>query len=186
VIKQIKSFEEYRDLTLKAVEDYNNKDYLAALEKFVCLAETNPSNPKVHEVLILVYLKLGRYADAENEYTVYQKLLAESMPEFKLPPRKTFEEIVSSAGNQLKLEKEHKKEMKKTKNFDAYHSTDTVSRLSLVYMSKGEYHKAEEILLGVKEKIIETCPDHLRHCLALAGVAGQPADEAQLVLAEVS
>ena len=169
-MKKIRNFEEYRDVTLEAVEDYNNKDYLTALEKFLALAEINPLNPKVHEVLILTYLKLGMYSDAEKEYEIYHKLLAENMPEVKIPPRKTFDEIVNSAGDQLKLEKAHKSAMKKTKNFDAYSSADTVARLSILYMAKGEYRKAEEALLGVKTKIIETCPDHLRHCLPLVGV----------------
>jgi tetratricopeptide (TPR) repeat protein len=164
---RITSFEEYRDLTYEAVEDYNNKEYDKALEKFSSLAETNPKNPKVREVLILVCLKLKMYERAQEEYKVYIQLLGESMPELKMPERKTFEEVVESAGDQSKLEKDYKSAMKKKKNFDVYNSCDTASKLGVVYMARGEYRKAEEILLDLKTKIIENCPENLRHCLSL-------------------
>ncbi|MDR2734842.1 MAG: hypothetical protein LBC99_09450 [Spirochaetota bacterium] len=166
---RITSFEQYRDITYEAVEDYNNKEYHQALGKFLDLAETNPSNPKVHEILILTYLKLEMYDKAQQEYEIYHRLVGELMPEMRIPPRKTFDEVAREAGNQLKLEKEHKKVMKKNGKFDVYHSTDTVSRLSIVYMAKGEYRKAEDILLGLKTKITDTCPEDLKHCLTLVG-----------------
>jgi len=165
---RITSFEQYRDTTYEAVEDYNSKDYRKALEKFLDLAETNPSNPKVHEILILTYLKLDMFDKAQQEYEVYCRLVGELMPEMRIPPRKTFDEVAREAGNQLKLEKEHKKIMKKTGDFDVYKSSDTVSRLSIVYMAKGEYRKAEDILLGLKSKIEETCPEEMKRCLTLA------------------
>jgi len=168
---RINSFEEYRDLTYEAVEDYNNKDYDNALGKFLSLAETNPKNPKVREVLILVYLKLKMYEKAQDEYEVYITLLGETMPEVELPKRKTFGEVVEEAGDQAKLEKDYKKAMKKSKNFDAYQSCDTASKLGIVYMARGEYRKAEEMLLDLKTKIIENCPESLRHCLSLVGAA---------------
>jgi len=163
----ITSFEQYRDITYEAVEDYNNKDYRQALGKFLDLAETNPSNPKVHEILILTYLKLDMFDKAQQEYEIYCKLVGELMPEMRIPPKKTFDDVAREAGNQLKLEKEHKKIMKKNAKFDVYHSVDTVSRLSIVYMAKGDYSKAEDILLGVKTKIVETCPEDMKHCLTL-------------------
>jgi len=181
---KITSFEEYRDTTYEAVEDYNNKEYGKALEKFLSLAETNPTNPKVREVLVLVCLKLEMYDKAQEEYEIYMKLLAESMPKALIPKRKTFEEVVTEAGDQAKLEKEYKKVMKKTKNFDIRHSIDTASRLGVVLMASGEYRKAEELLLDLKTKIIEDCPEEFRHCLPLVGIPGQPSTEIQL-LAEV-
>jgi len=164
---RITSFEEYRDTTYEAVEDYNNKEYDKALEKFLCLSEANPKNPKVREVLILVYLKLKMYDKAQEEYGIYIELLGETMPNVQLPERKTFAEVVESAGDKDTLEKDYKKVMKKTKNLDVHHSCDTASRLGIIYMARGEYRKAEDILLDIKTKIIENCPDNLRHCLPL-------------------
>ena len=167
---RITNFEEYRDITYEAVEDYNNKEYEKALEKFLALAEINPTNIKVREVLVLVYLKLKMYEKAQEEHALYMKLLAETMPDARIPERKTFTEIVESAGDQSKLEKDYKKVMKKSvKTFDIYESTETASKLGFLLMSRGDYRKAEETLLGLKAKIIENCPEKFRHCLELAG-----------------
>nr|HPN82089.1 hypothetical protein [Spirochaetota bacterium] len=65
---RIYSYDEYKEMTFEAVEDFNNREYGKALEKFLDLAETNPENPKVHEILVLIYLKLDMLDKAQAEF----------------------------------------------------------------------------------------------------------------------
>lgn len=164
---RIYNYDEYREITFEAVEDFNRKDYDQALAKFLDLAETNPENPKVHEILVLIYLKLDRLDKAQEEFEAYHRLLGESVPGLSLPKRKSFDEMAQEAGDRVELERACEFIMSGSEKIDPWHSTDTVSRLGIVYMSQGEYRKAEELLLGFKQKLLESCPAEIRESVAV-------------------
>ena len=155
---RINTFDDYREITFEAVEDYNRQDYDLALAKFLDLAETNPGNPKVHEILVLIYLKLDMLEQAQEAFERYHALLAESVPHLKLPARRTFQDLCREAGDQKELERECAGIMQENGAFDMFRGTDTVSRLGIVYMAQGDYRKAEELLLSYKEKVLATRP----------------------------
>ena len=154
-------------MTFEAVEDFNNREYGKALEKFLDLAETNPENPKVHEILVLIYLKLDMLDKAQAEFETYHKLLGQSVPGLALPPRKTFGQLASEAGDRVELERACDAIMSGSEKLDPWQSTDMVSKLGIVYMSQGEYRKAEELLLGFKQKLLENCPAGIRESIAV-------------------
>lgn len=164
---RIYSYDEYREMTFEAVEDFNRKDYNKALEKFLDLAETNPNNPKVHEILVLIYLKLDMLGKAQEEFEAYHRLLGESIPGLTLPVRKSFNQLATEAGDQVELERACEAIMSGSEKLDPWQSTDTVSKLGIVYMSQGEYRKAEELLLEFKQKLLDNCPAELRENIAV-------------------
>ncbi|NPV38178.1 MAG: hypothetical protein HPY78_02760 [Brevinematales bacterium] len=145
----IRTFEEYRDITYEAVELYHKKKYKQALKKFLALAETNPTNLKVHEMLTYVYLQLGEYEKADEEYQIYLKLLFEQYPEMRRP--RTFEEIVQDAGEYEEAKKSYENMIAHPMNYDMFEGMAIASRLSIHHMARGEYEKAEEVLLAYQQ-----------------------------------
>lgn len=164
---RIYNYDEYREITFEAVEDFNHKDYDQALQKFLDLSETNPNNPKVHEVLVLIYLKLDMLEKAQEEFEAYQKLLGNSIPGFSLPERKTFDQLAEEAGDPVELERACETIMSGTEKLDPWQSTDTVSKLGIIYMAQGEYRKAEELLLEFKQKLLDSYPAQARETIAV-------------------
>ena len=149
----IDSVESYRQLTLEAADEYNRKNYESALEKFLRLCEVNYKNPKIHEVLVYIYLNLENVNKASEEYDICIRLMQESDPNFKAPIQKNFDELVSEAGNRDELEKQAREVMETTDGEKIIGQIETISKLSVIYMSQGEYAKAEELLCRYKEKL---------------------------------
>ncbi len=148
----VNSFEEYKALTHIAAEDYNGGKMEDALEKFLHLEKYNETNPKVHETLAHIYVKLNKPDQAALHYQRYMQLMLEKHPNLKKPP--TFEEtvakILSSKGSLEVLEKEYEEALEE----EAAESFSIVPlQLSLVYMSKGEFSKAEQIAQEYKKKV---------------------------------
>ncbi len=144
----------YKDLTLQAVDDYNRRDYETALKKFLKMEKANYTNPKIHEILSYIYLKLGDIENAQVQYAICRDLMREEVP--NLMEDRSFEDLVDEAGELKTVEKDFKKIMKKKKGLDPIKDFEIPSKLSIIYMSKGEYTKAEEILLDFKKKYIDT------------------------------
>lgn len=141
----ISTFEEYRDITYEAVKLYHKKKYKQALKKFLALEETNYTNLKVHEMLTYVYLQLGEFEKADEQYHIYLDLLSQQYPDIKKP--RTFEEIVESAGNYEEACQCYERLVNCPDSYDMFEGMAIVSRLAILSMAKGEYKKAEEVLL---------------------------------------
>ncbi|OHD54061.1 MAG: hypothetical protein A2Y33_10105 [Spirochaetes bacterium GWF1_51_8] len=150
--KKIKSQEDYKDITVEAVEQFNKKDFKAALDKFLEMEQSNPENPKVHEILVYIYLNLQDPVNAEKQYKLYINLLKKENPSFKLPATRTFDELVDEAGDLAELENRYNELMSQESIPNLYHDLDVAAKLSVLYMSKGEFKKAEEVLLCFKKK----------------------------------
>ena len=60
-----KLMQQYEELTMEAVADYNSSDFETALKKFLNMEEANPKNSKVLEIIVRLYLKLNRTEDAK-------------------------------------------------------------------------------------------------------------------------
>lgn len=157
----ITTFEEYKALTMAAVEEFNQHDYRDALQKFQKMAKANYQNPKIHEVLVYIYLKLNMIQEAEAELKIYREMLGKEVPQVSLVSTRTFHDLVEDAGDQKQLEKEYKSVMESKKEVDPYEGADTASRLGIIYMSQGNYKKAEEVLLAFKDKLLQTADSRL-------------------------
>jgi tetratricopeptide (TPR) repeat protein len=146
----IKNKDDYKDVTLEAVELYNKKDYKNALIKFKRLEKCNYKNPKIHEMLVYIYLILKNLPMAEKEYENYLELMKKDNPGLVHP--RSFEEIVQEAGNIKDLENRYKKIIsRKIKKFDPIKQSEVPLNLGFLYMSQGRYQKAEEVLVKYKE-----------------------------------
>ncbi|MCX7883096.1 MAG: hypothetical protein N2314_07740 [Brevinematales bacterium] len=145
----IRSFEEYRDITYEAVELYHKKKYKQALKKFLALAETNPTNLKVHEMLTYVYLQLGEFEKADEEYQRYLELLFAQYPDMRKP--RTFEEIVQDAGDYEEAKRSYENLLSSPTTYDLFEGMAIASRLAIHQMARGEYEKAEEVLLAYQK-----------------------------------
>ena len=73
----------------------------------------------------------------------------------------------NEAGDRVELERACDAIMSGSEKLDPWQSTDMVSKLGIVYMSQGEYRKAEELLLGFKQKLLENCPAGIRESIAV-------------------
>ncbi|URA11160.1 tetratricopeptide repeat protein [Thermospira aquatica] len=140
----IKTFEEYRDITYEAVELFHKKKYKQALKKFLALEETNYTNLKVHEMLVYIYIQLGEFEKADEQYRIYLELLSEQYPD--IPKRRTFEEIVESAGNYEEAQHSYENLLKEPEKYNIFEGMAIASRLAIHHMNRGEYEKAEEVL----------------------------------------
>ncbi len=155
--KEIDNFDQYRAFTFDAVEQFNRSDYEGALAKFQEMAAYNPENRKIHETLSIIYLKLERLDDAQREFNTALELANRSTAvPLKLP---TFETFVASLEDIEVLEKRYfQSEASETKT-SAPEKAETSSRLpihlGISYMARGDYQKAEKLLLDYKEKKIK-------------------------------
>lgn len=147
----MKTFEEYKEFTLDAVESYNKKDYQNALSKFLKLAEKNYDNYKIHEILCTIYLKLENIEEAEKEYSIYFDLLKKQIPD--LPQKKNFNELIKDLDDIDELEKKYTDIMEETalpeddSSFSGkiQLSNDAI-HFSLACMANGDYERAEKII----------------------------------------
>ncbi|OHD58625.1 MAG: hypothetical protein A2014_04150 [Spirochaetes bacterium GWF1_49_6] len=150
--KKIKSQTDYKDLTIDAVSDFNKKDFQAALTKFLEMEQSNFDNPKVHEILVYIYVNLKDLENAQKQYEIYIDLTKQQDPSFNVPKLKNFSELVTDAGDAEELERRYREIMEKDSDPDFYADLDIAAKLSVIYMSRGEYKRAEEVLLKFKNK----------------------------------
>ncbi|NPV00165.1 MAG: hypothetical protein HPY53_02170 [Brevinematales bacterium] len=150
--KKIKSQTDYKDLTIDAVSDFNKKDFQAALIKFLEMEQSNFDNPKVHEILVYIYVNLKDLQNAQKQYEIYIDLTKQQDPSFNIPKLKDFNELVNDAGDADELERRYHEIMDKDSDPDFFNDLDIAAKLSVIYMSRGEYKKAEEVLLKFKNK----------------------------------
>jgi Flp pilus assembly protein TadD len=149
--KEIRNAEDYRDVTLDAVEDFNRQNYEAALAKFLAMAQVNPKNAKVQEMLCYVYLRKGDVDKAEESYRSVLEIERENHPE--LAETLTFENLVERSGNLEEVERQYEELIRKD-NLDPMKQFDIPSRLSILYMSRGEYERAADVIERFREKCL--------------------------------
>jgi tetratricopeptide (TPR) repeat protein len=141
----ITTFEEYEQVTKKAITHFNDKKYSEALEIFLSMAQYNASNFKVYEKLAYTYFHLNRLDEAKSSLEQAVLLRSKSggyalkMPDFattvkELPPLES-------------LEKDYRDHSSKKELIP----TTLPIQIGLHYMATGEYKKAEEFL--VKHKL---------------------------------
>ncbi len=147
------TLEQYESLTYSAAGKYNKSDYETALDMFLRLAENNWENPKVHEVLANIYLKLNRIDKSREEFHIYLDLLKRDDPSIILP--RSFDELVEEAGEMDATRSRYDKIMKKRSHPEPFADFDVPAKLSILYMSIGDYKKAEQVLVKYKEKFID-------------------------------
>lgn len=153
-LPDLSSFDEYKELTHAAAEDYNAGRAKEALEKFLTLEKHNPNNAKLHEVLSYVYVKLENPAEAQKHYQRYVELLLEQHPDWKKPP--TFDEAVDEVfkrhGSLKEIEEKWEQEMEE----GAEEISNTLPfDLSLAYMANGDYQKAEQVATRFRDIVQE-------------------------------
>lgn len=156
--KRIENQDQYKEMTYEAVENFNKDQFQEALQKFQTMAEANPTNAKVHEVLCFIYLKLEDIEKAEEEFKICCDLMEKQHPGLVLKKDKTFEQQVREAGDPKTLQKDYDKIITSKEKVDLFHDMETVAKLSVVYMASGKFKKAEKLLLEFKEKLLK---DHV-------------------------
>ncbi len=156
-------WDEYKRITLDAAGAYNEKDYVSALEKFRILAEKNPTNYKIHELLVFIYVNLNRLEDARREYDIYFALMKEKIPGLSSP--RSFEDVVKDIGNREELEEKYRLLMeqpadgfptasdKSTAGIQerAGQTSDAIN-LAILNMAEGNYDAARKIIQGFINK----------------------------------
>ena len=147
----IQNYHQYKDVTLDAVEDFNNKSYDKALERFLEMEKVNYKNLKIHEMLVYLYLKMDRIENAEKQYQIVVQLERENNYNFK--EMKIFDQIVQDAGDISAVEEQYNQLINKEITADA--SIEVPAKLSVLYMSQGNYEKAEEIMVRFRDKFLE-------------------------------
>ncbi|GEM_PF-1153935 len=156
-------WEEYKRITLDAAGAYNEQDYVFALEKFHILAEKNPTNYKIHELLVIIYLKLNRLEDARREYDIYFNLIKEKIPGLASP--QSFEDVVKDIGNREELEEKYRLLMQQPADGFATEPDESIAgiqeragqtsdaiNLAILNMAEGKYAAAREIIQGFINK----------------------------------
>lgn len=135
-------------MVAQASTDYNRRDYEKALAGFLELEKSNFKNAKVHEVLCYIYLKLGKIPEAEKQFDLYESFLSGGKPaKVRL---KTFEETVKEAGDLTEREKKYSELLANPGSEGELFST--AMQLSILYMSQGEFARAETLMTGLKRR----------------------------------
>lgn len=148
---EIKTKEEYRKFTLIASESYNNRQYDRALEQFKVLERHNPKNPKIHETLSYIYLKLNQVDLAEKEFHIALQLRKQADPSFEIPP--TFDEMVTKLDSFEATKEKYLKLIRSEPSKETLMQTKTTVSLGMHLMAKGYFQKAQDILVDYKKRI---------------------------------
>ena len=146
----IQNFDKYKSVTDEAANLYNSGDYRNALRGFQELVKVNPRNRKLHETLAYIYLKLNDLKNAEREFQIVMQLAASG--EGAAMPIRSFEQIIKDIGEPAKIEAEYKKVMTTGVSANEMVRSRAPIQLGMLYMARGQYKKAEEILIGFKNK----------------------------------
>jgi Tfp pilus assembly protein PilF len=151
-MSRLNNFDEYKVIAEEAADLYNKGDNPKALEKFKILEKHNPENFKIHETLSYIYLNLNDVPNAEREYKIALDLAGKQNENFARPL--TFEALVKSVGDPVVVEKEFIRVMKEapSEEVNLNQHTRTAIQLGVLYMAKGDYKKAEQLLTAFKKK----------------------------------
>lgn len=150
--KGIGSFEEYRSLTLSAVDAYNAEDFRSARTKFAALADANPDNIAVHEILCALALKENDLPMAEKEYAIILRLAAAQGLPIQKP--RTFAELVVEAGDETKAQESYRNAIADPANNPVL-SVKAAMKLSHIHMANGRFSEAEKILSAMKDRLMQ-------------------------------
>lgn len=151
----ITSLNEYKNMTISAVEEFNQMDYEQALKKFQEMAAVNPENAKVRELLVTLYLKVGDLENAEKELEEYKRLLGGTNAKMPEMPARSFEDLVEAAGDLEEVEAAYEACMDKEDNVDPVDDMNAATNLGILYMSRGDYKRAEEVLTAFRDRVQE-------------------------------
>lgn len=146
----LNNLSDYREVAIEAAELYNRGDNASALEKFKILANHNPGNFKVHETLSYIYLNLEDVQNAEREYRIALDIARKENDNFVEPM--TFDDLIKKVGDPREVEQEFIRLMKEEPSNQVNEYTRTAIHLGILYMSRGDYKKAEQILTAFKKK----------------------------------
>lgn len=138
----------YEERVYQAVELFNEQKFEKAREKFDELAEINPENIKVHEVLCQIHTHEENFSKAEQEYEIVCSLMRKKGIE--IPPKKTFEEVVENLESKDVLEERYKSAMEKTGK-EALNEASNAVQLAIHCMKEGRYSEAEKLVASYKE-----------------------------------
>ncbi len=150
-MSKIADYEQYKKTAEEAAQLYNKKDYRGALARFQLLSEYNPDNFKVHETLSYIYLYLKDVSNAEREYRIALDLARKQGQLFSGEPV-TFDSLVEKAGSIQVVEQEFKQLMTQKPEKGILLNSRTAIHLGILYMSRGEYKKAEQALTAFRDK----------------------------------
>ena len=150
--KGIGSFEEYRALTLSAVDAYNAEDFRSARKKFEALSDANPDNIAVHEILCALCLKENDLPRAEKEYAIILRLAAQQGLPVQKP--RTFAELVAEAGDEASAQETYKKAIADPAN-NTVLSVKAAMKLSHIHMANGRFSEAEALLSEMKDRLMK-------------------------------
>lgn len=152
----IQTSDEYRGIALKAAGLYNEKKFQQALEEFKKLAEYNPSNAKVHEVLAYIYLRLEQPQQAQEEYELYYRYALEQNPRLKKIP--SFDEVVNSTRDEKILKEEYAKLIEAKSDADILANSSVPIELAIQQMHQGDYQQAEKTIQQYIDKFVTGSP----------------------------
>lgn len=144
---------EYEALTYEAVSDYNRSDFKQALEKFELMARANPDNPKIHEILVRLHIKNDDLPAAREALEAWKALMIRHFPDTQPYPERTLEELAEEAASDPELENRCCKILSSPDVSDPFEDLDSISKLGLLLMARGEYEEAERVLSAYREKI---------------------------------
>lgn len=142
---------DYEKRVYQAVELFNEKKFQQALEKFNELAQINPNNIKVHEVLCQIHTQKGNFDLADKEFEIVCQLLREKGVE--VPPKRTFEEVVEELESEEVLSERYNSVMEKGSK-DALGDAGLAVQLAMLYMKDGRYQEAEKIVQKFKDHCV--------------------------------
>lgn len=158
MVNEVINFDEYKKLTLDAVDNFNNKDFKEALKKFKKMAKKNKNNTKVHEVLAYIYLELKDIKNAEKEYNIFLSLYKEKYGNSD-ENYNDFDELLNNIKEENdigQLEKQVNTIVNKNKHIDFLTDMEKLYQLAILYMADGKYKEAEKILCKYKENYINS------------------------------
>lgn len=147
--------QQYEELTMEAVADYNSSDFKTALKKFLNMAESNPKNSKILEIIVRLYLKLNRTEDARLALDRWKKVMEERFPGFCAKQRPSLEQLARDAGDERELEKQCSTILCNGAN-NPEDEIDTLTSMSFILLNRGEYEQAEKLLCSYRELLKAT------------------------------
>ncbi len=148
---KIKNFQEYEQLAKEAMEFFYSEKYEISLKLFLSLADYNPDNLKIHEMLTYNYLKLDEVEKSKKEFDIFLKLSKEQKNiSLSIP---SFEDMIEDIGDQDSINNEYQLVLEKNTNELKLEDTKKVFNMGFLHMSKGNYKEAEKIFKHFKKQL---------------------------------
>ncbi len=130
------------------------QQYDQALPLLLNLEVTNFNHIGVHELLADVFLQLNQITLAKEQCQIYAQLLQQQNI-LGLPNIKSFDELVSEAGDFDELKKEietFKTQELSSENF--YYGTNITLKFATLLMAENRYKEAENILIEHRNRYL--------------------------------